>query len=169
MPNNLEFMFSKVPFFLQKDRNKKILEPIANSFDDIEDSLDLLDKAWILSLATGENLDNIGTYLNVSRGNSWNVAGEYWEIETDTSYKQRLTAHYATVFNKNTVDNILSLVKLISGEYPLAYISNWQYDELDPDYSVNKATVRCSIDISNVFSILRDLTSAGTITDYEVI
>ena len=169
MPNNLEFMFSNIPFFLQNDRNKNILEPIANSFDVVEEVLDALDRSWVLSVAIGENLDNIGSFIGLQRRNFYNQTGVYWELETDSDYKKRLNAYYAGVFYRNNLNSLLEIVKLVSGSYPDNIVQQWKLDISDPNYHLNRVTVESSIDFSIVWSILRSFSSAGTLTLFDVV
>ena len=115
MADNLSYIWSKVPFYLQTERNKQFLESIALELDKAEELLDSLDKMWLINSTVYDGLPDV---FEEFRKDIASFVGVDFQSLTTLNQTRRLKAYYYAVFYANTLTNLLDFIYLTTNYYP---------------------------------------------------
>lgn len=117
MYDNYKYLNSKIPYILKAtETNQAFIKSIAEAFDLIDKYIDMLENYWLIDKAKGEFLDDLGELVEENRKN-----------DVDENYRKRIKLTYQTLDIVPTLDNVLELIKIFTGLYPVID-EGWKVD-----------------------------------------
>lgn len=114
MSENFDFMWGLLPAIMRKETTKKYYESITPIFDKFDDYLETFSKIHIIDFANGSDLERVGEYLNIPRGNM-----------TDERYRLKLKVYFYTYYFVPNLNNMLHLIQNIMGYFPDNVQEGW--------------------------------------------
>ena len=103
-------MVAKLPSVMRQENVLKYYAAIAEMLEHFDSQLEIFENVHLVDLATGEWLDNIGQYVNVSREN-----------DNDADYRARIKLEFYKYYFVPTLNQFLVLINSFTGVYPDSY------------------------------------------------
>ena len=105
-------LVAKLPSVMRQENTLKYYAAIAEVLEEFNSQFAIFENIHLLEVATGEWLDILGQYVNVSRNN-----------ENDEDYRARIKLEFYRYYFIPTLDNLLNFINSLTGVYPDAIFS----------------------------------------------
>ena len=153
---NYEKLISYLPSIYQKNNNLKLMQTIANAFNNFDSDLESINKMWLLTEATGSYLDVLGKNIGIYRAYN----------QSDDIFRRRIKAAMYNLYFVPILNNFYTIIEDIMGYSALSILEGWNYTENPESARIGVEVVVPAGETQDLLGSLEDIYSAGIKLDW---